>query len=308
MEHRAALYASLSSIIAGLLLSYELHNPISVPNLYNDINSFWGRGWISSGQFPYVSEFFEYPPVSGIITYIARVVGGDQAGYYNAFSLMSLAAGIILVWSCWKIARLRGRDLKSFYFILPSVLIYGIYNYDLFHAMFVMLSLQALLTGRKSTSALTLALAISTKLASAVLIPVYLIQIREKRGSVKFIGVMGVVIATLNLPLMYVNFGNWFQTYTYIGNYGLEDAWFIWIFQDPFSIVAKYFGFAIMGVLLLRIYTLKMDVATKSFLALVAYLLGTYIYSPQFNLLLIPFLAILSVEHPSTYLWMRRTL
>jgi hypothetical protein len=303
MEQRAALYASLSSMVAGLLLSFELHNPISVPNIYNDIVSFYDRGWITNGQFPYVHEFFEYPPVSGTIAYVSRIIGGDLAGYYNVFGMLSLVAGAVLVWSCWEISKLRGSHLKSFYFMLPSVLIYGIYNFDLFHAMFVMLSLQALLMGRKSTSALALALAISTKLASAVLVPVFLIQIRDKRELLKFIGMMVLVIGAINLPLVIANIGNWFQTYTYIGNFGLEDAWFIWIFGDPHSFAAKLFGFGIMGILLLRVYTLKMDVATKSFLALIAYLLGTYIYSPQFNLMIIPFLAILSVEHPSMYFW-----
>ena len=58
-----------------------------------------------------------------------------------------------------------------------------------------------------------------------------------------------------------------------------------------------------MGILLLRVYTLKADLLTKSFLALAAYLLGTYIYAPQFSLLLIPLVAVLAVDHPSLYLW-----
>ena len=303
MKQRDALVASLGAVFSALLLAYELHNPMSVPNIYADITAFWGRGWVQNGQLPYVNEFFEYPPVSGLLTYLSRQAGGDQASFYNAFSVMSFIAGGVMVWSCWSIVRMRGQKIKALYFVLPSIIIYGIYNYDLFHAMFVMLSIQALMNGKRSASALSLGLAISTKLASAVLLPVFLIQLRGTADRVRYFAAVAGVLAALNFPFMIVNFDSWLHTYTYIGNFGLEDAWFIWIFQDPYSGWAKLFGFGLMGILLIRVYTLKMDLVAKCFLALSAYLLGTYIYSPQFNLLLIPLIAVLAVEHPSLYLW-----
>ncbi len=301
---REGLPACLASMFGGLLISFVIHDSGSVPNIYSDITAFWGRGWVQSGSFPYVSEPFEYPPVSGIILYVARLIGGTQAGTYNAFGAMSFAAGGVLAWSTWSVARKIGRNLKPLYFMLPSFLVYGIYNFDLFHATFVMLSLQAFLGHRRASSAAALGLAAATKLASGVLLPVYLIQIRNRREALKFSAVFLAIIAVFNLPLMAVNFPNWFQTYSFIGNYGLEDAWFVWIFQNPSTwFYAKIFGFTLMGLLLLRVYTLKTDPTTMVFFALAAYLLGTYIYSPQFNLLLIPLLGVLAVENPSLYLW-----
>lgn len=312
MEKRGTLTASVAAIFSGLLISFVLHDSNSVPNIYSDIGSFWGRGWVQAGQLPYIHEFFEYPPASGLLLYVARIVGGTQGGYYDAFGAMSLVAGVVLAWSCWKIAKKLGRQLNPLYFMLPSILIYGIYNFDLFHAMFVMLSLQALLYGRKSASALSLGLAISTKLVSVVLVPVFLIEIHNKRDAVKFVALVAAVVAAFNLPFIVANFQSWLQTYTYLRTWGLEDAWFGWIFQDPACATsatcatwgyAKIFGFALMGALLLRIYTLRIDVTTKTFLALTAYLLGTYIYAPQFNLLLLPLVAVLALDHPSVYLW-----
>jgi hypothetical protein len=312
MEKRGALSASVAAILSGLLLSFVLHDSSSVPNIYSDIASFWGREWVQSGQFPYVSQSFEYPPISGMLLYVARVIGGDETGYYNTFGVMSCIAGVVLAWSCWKIAKKLGRELKPLYLLLPSIVIYGIYNFDLFHAMFVMLSLLALLYGRKSSSAVSLGLAISTKLVSAVVIPVFLIEIHNRREAARFLASVLGVVAAFNLPFMVVNFQSWLQTYTYLKAWGLEDAWFGWIFQSSACAqsascavwgYAKIFGFALMALLLLRVYTLKIDVTTKTFLALTAYLLGTYIYAPQFNLLLIPLVAVLAVEHPSLYLW-----
>ncbi|HMD78658.1 MAG TPA: hypothetical protein VKF39_01590, partial [Nitrososphaerales archaeon] len=37
--------------------------------------------------------------------------------------------------------------------------------------------------------------------------------------------------------------------------------------------------------------------------AIAAYLLGTYIYSPQLNIVLIPLLAIMDFRHPALYPW-----
>ena len=58
-----------------------------------------------------------------------------------------------------------------------------------------------------------------------------------------------------------------------------------------------------MAVLLLRVYTLKMSLVPKSFLAIASYFLATYIYAPQFNLTLIPLVAVLAVTSPALYTW-----
>ena len=286
------------------MLSFVLHYPFSVPNIYSDIVSFWGRTWVSSGQLPYVQSFFEYPTISGLILYSARVIGGNLTGYYDVFAFFSFIAAIGVAWSSWKIARIIGKKLNPVFFLMPSIIIYGIYNFDLFHILFILLSLQALLIGRKSLSGIMLAIAIATKLTSVVLIPVYLFEIKGSRERLKFLAIIASVFSVFNVPFMVINFGNWFQTFTYLRNWGLEDAWYVWIFQNPASWdYAKYFGFGIMGVLLIRTYASKASLVTKTFLALAAYLLGTYIYAPQFNLLLIPLVAILGLEDASVYLW-----
>jgi len=81
---RRLLAACISSSLAGMLLSVFVHSPWTVPSLYSDVGSFWGRSWVSGGQVPNSSpgNFFEYPPISGLILYAARVLGGDYTGYY----------------------------------------------------------------------------------------------------------------------------------------------------------------------------------------------------------------------------------
>lgn len=280
-----------------------LHSPWSNPNIYSDIGSFWGRSEIQQGLAPYFQFFFEYPPISGYIIYLARIVGGDYNGYYFVSGSMILVATLVLAWSCWRVAKVLGSRLNPLYFFLPSMIFYGIYNLDIFNALFIMLSLQFFVEDRKGTSAAVLGLSIATKLVSVVLLPIYLLELRKNRLRLRYLLFTAGVVAFFYLPIALLNFNSLSQFYAFYRGWGLEDAWYVWIFQDPLNAYAKLFGLAVTGVLLLRVYTLKVSLAPRVFLGLAAYLLGATIYSPQFNVMLIPLAMVLVVDDPSLYAW-----
>ncbi len=349
-----------------MFLSFMLHSPWSNPNIYSDIGSFWGKSVqqglvtqypVQQGWVPYFQFFFEYPPISGYILYFARIVGGVYNGYYSVFGVVSLAAALVLAWSCWRVANALGTRLNPLYFFLPSVLVYGVYNFDLFNALFIILSLQFFLEDRKGASAAVLGLSIATKLVGIVLLPIYLLEIRKLkepkreantvirsdsqllveqtskgwRGKGGYLGrlrdllrksrftiiewvrrnrlrlryllIVAAVVAFFYLPIALLNFKDLSQFYVWFRDWGLEDAWYVWIFQSPFSPYAKWFGIAVVGLLLLRVYTLKVSLAPRVFLGLAAYLLGATVYSPQFNLMLIPLVIVLAFDDPSLYAW-----
>ena len=295
-----------------MFLSFMLHSPWSNPNIYSDIGSFWWKTVqqgsvtyypIQLGWVPYFHFFFEYPPISGYIIYLARIIGGNYDGYYTTFGLMSMVAALVLAWSCWRVANALGTRLNPLYFFLPSVVIYGVYNLDLFNALFIILSLQFFLEDRKGVSAAALGLSIATKLVGVVLLPIYLLELRKNRLRLRYLLITAAVVAFFYLPIALLNFNSLYQFYTFFRGWGLEDAWYVWIFQTPFSAYAKWFGIAVAGILLLRVYTLKVSLAPRVFLGLAAYLLGATIYSPQFNLMLIPLVIVLSIDDPSLYAW-----
>ncbi|MDG6908756.1 MAG: hypothetical protein JRM89_02515 [Nitrososphaerota archaeon] len=311
MDHRTAVWGAVASSVAAILLSTFLHSSFAIPSLYSDIASFWGRGWVAAGRVPYSSPgtFLEYPPMSGLFLYAARVLGGEfagaagglYAGYYDSFSALSLVAAAVMGWSTWRLAKALGVQLNPVYFFLPSMIIYGVYNFDLFDALFVVLCLQFFVEKRPGWSALFLGLAIATKGIAVVLLPVLLLELAGGRAKGKYLAVSLAVAGATLVPIAIFNFGFFGQFVSFFANWGLEDAWYIWIFGNPFSHAAKFFGYAVMGLLLLRVYTLKMPLVPRSFLALTAYLLGTYIYAPQFNVTLIPLLAVMVVSTPALY-------
>ncbi len=286
-----------------MFLSFMIHSPWTDPNIYSDIGSFWGRPEIQQGLVPYFHFFFEYPPISGYILYLARIVGGNYDGYYSAFGVMSLVAALVLAWSCWRVASALGTKLNPLYFFLPSVMIYGVYNFDFFNALFIILSLQFFLEDRKGASAAALGLSIATKLVGVVLLPIYLLELRKDELRLRYFLITAAVVAFFFLPIAILNFSFLHQFYAAYASHGLEDAWYIWIFQDSHSVYAGWFGLAVTGLLLLRVYTLRVSLAPRVFLGLAAYLLGATIYSPQFNLMLIPLVIVLAIDDPSLYAW-----
>jgi hypothetical protein len=312
LPDRRLLLACITSSVLGILLSAFIHSSWSSINLYSDISSFWQRAWVSAGQFPYSPshDVFEYPVVSGLILYasgfiggaISGLAGGLYAGYYVGFTAFSLAAAALLGWSTWRLAKALGADLNPLYFMMPTTLIYGIYNFDLFNALFMVLSLQFFVEKRRDLSAGFLGVALATKFVGGVLLPVYFLELHDRRDRWRYLAVSLLVAAVLLVPIAIYNTGYYGQFLGFYRGWGLEDAWYIWIFQDQFSSAAKVFGILVMAVLLVRVYTLKVPVLQKSFLALAAYLLGTYIYAPQFNLMLLPLLAVMAVSSPWFYL------
>lgn len=311
MYDRRVLAACISSSVAGITLSAFLHSSWSSTNLYSDIGSLWGRGWVASGQVPYSSPatFLEYPPFSGAVLYAARIIGGIisgvsgglYGGYYVAFCALSLAAAVGVAWSTWRLAGDLGVNVNPLYFLLPSMIIYGVYNFDLFNALFIVLSLQLFVERQRGWSAAFLGLALATKFVAGVLLPVFLLELVGWEDRARYVAVSAIVAGAFFLPILIFNPGYISQFLSFYSSWGLEDAWYIWIFVNQFSSAAKVFGLVLLLLLLLRVYTLKMPLVQRSFLALSAYLLATYIYAPQFNVMLVPLVAVLAISSPALY-------
>src|SRR5215467_13926047 len=163
------------------MISVELHWSGSDPNIYSDLTgSFWGRDWVQTVQLPYLHSSFEYPVLSGLLLFFVRVVGiqvgallgatsngiGPMEGYYFTFSALSALAAVLIAWSCWGITKKLRRSLNPLFFLLPAFVIYGIYNFDLFHIMFVVLGIYSYVSGRTGLAAIFLGLTIDLKLTS----------------------------------------------------------------------------------------------------------------------------------------------
>src|SRR5487761_1726190 len=241
--------------------------------------TFWSR--TNSGgipyltyQVPYVSYVFEYPPVSGLVIWLAGWSSGGSIYVYTTIVFLVLGAFFVLsahlLYNFLNHLKLDHNLQWIFTIFVPSVVIFGAYNFDIIQAFFVILALYLFIVQDKpSTSATALGFAIGTKLFAIVLIPFLLQDLRTSKGikaSRNYALISLGVPGALNIPFVLLNYSNWISGYTYVKAWGLEDTFLVFLRDRPLLV--------------------------RCFLAMGSFLLFSYISAPQMNLDLLPFFAL----------------
>ncbi len=292
MKRPSTLQLALTAAVVSWGLSFYLHHPSVEGNVYSDVNSFWWReNHLRQGSMPCIQYFFEYPPGACFIVYAARLMGGASLeGYYVAFSTLSLAAYLALAWALTRLAGFPG----IFFILMPSMVVYGIYNFDHFFTALLAVSLVMFLEGRRRFSHLLLGLAFSVKVFTVLLLPVYLMSAGKKREA--FDGLNYFVAGALPaaIPVLALNPSWMVEFLNYHMGWGIENSWTVWLSSDPFSQSAKILGYLTAFILLSRSYLSNSPTISKGFMVLSAWLLGSPTFTPQMAVWLIPFTASLT--------------
>ncbi|MCS6785378.1 MAG: glycosyltransferase 87 family protein, partial [Candidatus Caldarchaeum sp.] len=234
-------------------------------NIYSDVAAFWWReAELRAGLIPCIDYFFEYPPAACLIVYASRLLGdGALLGYYVAFSWLSLPAFIVVSWCLTRLAGYPG----AFFVLMPSMVIYGIYNFDHFFTAFLAASLLMFMNGRKRLAYLLLGAGFSVKIFTILLLPIYLAESVGRRKIAE--GVLFFVVGALpaSLPVVVLN-PVWVPEFIeYHATWGLENSWTVWLSNDPFSQSAKLIAYLTVILLLIRTYAASLPLPMKGFLA-----------------------------------------
>jgi hypothetical protein len=287
------LLPALAAAFISWTLSAFIHYPTVQGSIYSDIVSFWYREpELAAGLKPCIDYFFEYPPAACFITYAARLLGGHNVeGYYTAFALLSLPAFLLLAYSMYRLAGWVSVALA----LSPSLIIYGIYNYDHFMAALTALALVLYLSGRKAPAYVLLGAAASVKVFTVFLLPVLLSERFRWRYVLLFLA--GTAPATLPVVLLNPAYGGEFVNYH--ASWGLENSWTIWLTNDPFSPSAKLIGWLVAFLLFTRALASNLPVEYRCLLALSGILIGSPIFTPQMVVMILPLLA----TAPSTWIF-----
>jgi len=282
--------------IVSWLLSSALHNPRMAGNIYSDIVYFWHRdSELRLGLAPCFQFFFEYPPLSCAVTYLSRIIGGPvMENYYSAFVYLSLPAYLLLAWSIINIVEKTGASKMGIIVIAsPSLVVYGIYNYDHFATALVGASVALYLLGKHKLSGLFSGLAFAFKLYSGLILPLFLIELRNSRQRLVYLACFLVGAVLPYGAQLILNPSSISEFISYHAGWGMENAWYIWIFSDPYSASAKIFGLAVAAYLLIRVYVMRGSLLAKCFLAVAAWLFSSYVFTPQMVIWLIPLMVTL---------------
>jgi len=289
------LLPALAAAFISWTLSTYIHYPTVQGSIYSDIVSFWYREpELAAGLKPCIDYFFEYPPAACFMTYVARFLGGPNVeGYYTAFALLSLPAFLLLAYSMYRLAGWVSIVLA----LSPSLIIYGVYNYDHFMAALTALALVLYLSGRKAPAYIMLGVAASVKVFTLLLLPILLLSERFRWRYV-LLFLAGALPATLPVAMLRPSYVGEFISYH--ASWGLENAWTVWLTDNPFSPSAKVIGWLVVFVLFMRALTSELSVEHRCLLALSGYLLGSPTFTPQMVVMLLPLLAVSS----STWLFL----
>jgi uncharacterized membrane protein len=285
------------------------HSPSVVPNHYSDIVSIYYRNGIGNGLhgIPYVDYVFEYPALIGAIVYVTSLLARSLTQdfftslvYYKlivdffiyAFTMMTIVA----LYKLTVRYSVESKRIWQVFLVMPSLLMFVDYNFDIIAVAFALLALYLFILGRHSTSAISLGLGIGAKLYPAVLLPAFLAASPSWKSRGRYTITTVAVVSLVNLPFMLVNFGTWYGTWSFLAGWGIENSWLIFIFgqMDP---LAHYFGLAVFlyiaykAMMETRHRTISGDqkLLVRSFLLSLAWLLGSYIVTPQMALILLPF-------------------
>jgi hypothetical protein len=300
-EYRLILAASCTFFTISALLHFPGR---SGPPLYSDIiNVFWyQRPYILTG-IPYVSYIFEYPPLCGLILWAGAWGSGGNVDIFAGiefgilFAFMLLLTHVLYMF----IRRLGVEHNRQLLYVAfaPSFLIYGVYNFDIVQTALVTLSLYYYIVPRRfDYSAISLGLSIATKTSPLLLVPLFLQDLKTWESRIRFLSITTIVALGLNLPFMLANFHAWFGGYEFIKNWGLEDTFLVWIFPNNSSwAFAEDVSLALLLIASMIVYVFGTGkpLLVRSFLLIGIFIIFSYIATPQMNLNLLPFFALLPI-------------
>ncbi len=292
-----------------------------VPSHYSDISSIYWREGIGKGMhgFPYLDYVFEYPVLVGVLVYVSSFFGrrmsddfGISMAYYTIpmdIVLSVFALGTIIV--LYKLVELRRVNINrvfKYFLIAPSFLMFTTYNWDIIAIFFSTLTIYLYISGKRVLSAISLGLGIAGKIYPAVLLPVFLLEEKTWKNRIVYFLIPSFVFGLLNLPFVFLNFDRWFGLFRHHMNWGLENSWLIYLFNQM-DLNAHYAALAVMLYLVYkglaetstRQYPSQEDrILERSLLMSLAWLIGNYVVPPQMALMLLPLLVLV----PVAPLWM----
>lgn len=243
----------------------------------------------------HISDSFKYEVFLSVNAVILGLFGlGSTIVIYKIGNLVS-EAHYIPRWRVW-----------VFWVLAPSFIYYSLLNYDLPAVFFCLLAILFHMQRNDDLSALSLGLGTVVKFFPILLLPLFVLS-KSPKDAIRYCMVFGVSWLLLNLPYMLFDFNAWaffyvwqgtreptvdglcYLVYRYLGS-GAATAFFPLLYFG--TLLYLLFGRATRGIKQLQSRSVT---ALKLFTPLLlTFLLANRIFSPQYILWILPFLALVS--------------
>ena len=272
---------------------------------------------------PYRDYKFEYPPITGFLWIISTYTAYSLSGLNNTvgetihYIIQSIALSIACIWvfiEFYRIGKKIGvshRLLKLLLFpLLPSLLVYSIYNWDLIAAAFTLTSIRLFIEKKYLFSGLFIGLGISAKLLP---LSIALVLGYELYASKSYKLLARYAIGTcigLTPYLVFILYPHGFIEFIrHHAGWYCENCIYMYIISDIWSQYHRVLALMSIAIALTIIAILPYKsgdkgVVGKACLAISFTIVLNYVFSPQMILLTTPFilLAITSIKELVTYL------
>jgi uncharacterized membrane protein len=268
---------------------------------------FLHRG-VGPGALPYIDRVTEYPIGSGVLLYLAALVAPTGLGVLTitAIAAAALCVAITIVLE----RRCGGRAWR--WALGTPVLLFAFQNWDVFAIAATLAALLAFEHHRDRLAGGLLAVGAAVKLFPLVLVPP-LVALRWSRGDrrgARRLAVSSVVtLAILNLPFIAANARGWWWPFAFQShrNATWGSAWF-WIYRvvglpahgatgaqlaNAVSLVALLLGIAWLTY---RVARTGLEPVTIAAVAVTIFILSNKVYSPTYDVWLVPFFVLLPLS------------
>jgi hypothetical protein len=319
---------SYSDIVYGLYnpIFVDIVTPNGLPN-YQKINEKWFREDVAMKlmttricPIPYLDYKFEYPPIVGALWFVSTCISftltfsptyssveyyllvkkaGDVHYYIQSFFIS--ASLIISIIYMYKLSKTLNKSWSrvALFAVLPSTILYLIYNWDMITAMFILMSIYYLYNKKFFLSGLLLGLSISTKLLPLILAIAVIYDLIQKtfinKEYVHTLSrfALGVVVGLIPYIIMIAISYNGFTYFIqHHAQWYCENCLYLLITKDVWNPYNRVLS--MLFIFLVLIITMTIDVqydemfclCTISLISLVISTALNYVFSPQMMLML----------------------
>jgi hypothetical protein len=288
-----------------------LHIPYGGGHIYSDIVSVFQSQLLqpnfSATNIPYVNTFVEYPVLVSMFIYLMGLLGSVLPvpilnGYYLASAAFLAIPSVLLVDETMKVGRLVGADehrVLKYVVVTPTFLFLLLVNWYMIGVYFTMLGLRMFLEGRRTFSAILYGVSAASNMVTAAPAIGLLFSLGSPKEAVKFAGAVGLTFLALNAPFVIINPQLWISYWQFQSSWYIEGSWmlaFLSLWSPLRHIVFPVLAVTLLGAILILSRTRRArDPLTLAWLSTFALLFSSYVFTPQMNLILLPFFALVPI-------------
>lgn len=276
---------------------------------YSDLVALWLRPGLAEGGIPYLDQPLEYPPLIGAQLWatalVTRAGGGGAATFYNLNAALNAAFVVATLALLRRLQLPTSRQL--WWAAAPPLVLYASLNWDALPVLLLVLAVVLHVAGRDAAAGVAAGLGAAAKLFPVLLVPLVVIarlRQRDLGAAATHAGGAAAAWAVVNVPLALVAVEGWSRFFHLNRERGANSAT-LWALAAELDLVrldrsalnrASALAFAAGALLILALGGRRRPpAATWSLLlpVLAWFLLTNKVFSPQYDVWLVPLLALL---------------